>query len=125
MKLSDCCNASATVCSSDEGTMCFICDKCKKPCDVHESPSGESGLIKILSHQCEYCTERDNGRHCSDKDYCPDIIEMADQISKTMVSREAVEKLIDELKIYPSGEFYGEIETVAKEDLKSKLRELK
>jgi hypothetical protein len=33
-QLSNCCKAQATVSSSDEGTSCFMCVECKRPCDL-------------------------------------------------------------------------------------------
>jgi len=33
-ELSDCCGAEAFVYEADEGTCCYICKKCNKPCDI-------------------------------------------------------------------------------------------
>jgi hypothetical protein len=33
-QLSNCCKAQVSVSSSDEGTSCFMCSECKRPCDV-------------------------------------------------------------------------------------------
>jgi hypothetical protein len=33
-QLSNCCKAQVTVSSGDEGTSCFMCSECKRPCDL-------------------------------------------------------------------------------------------
>jgi uncharacterized protein (UPF0335 family) len=33
-ELSNCCNAGVKVDSSDEGTSCYVCTQCNKPCDL-------------------------------------------------------------------------------------------
>jgi hypothetical protein len=33
-QLSNCCKAQVSVSSSDEGTSCFMCGECKRPCDL-------------------------------------------------------------------------------------------
>jgi hypothetical protein len=34
-QLSNCCKAEAYVDKSDEGTSCFVCTQCNKPCDLY------------------------------------------------------------------------------------------
>ena len=36
MDLSKCCNYSVKVNEADEGTCCYICNGCDKPCDLKE-----------------------------------------------------------------------------------------
>jgi hypothetical protein len=36
-ELSNCCKAQVTVDSADEGTSCYVCIKCNKPCDLFEN----------------------------------------------------------------------------------------
>ena len=145
MKVSDCCNAGFFVTGDDkEGTNYYKCQKCRGACSVHESPSEESGLREILKEfDQKVCDVNSDGLFNSGNETkihefgykilngnC--IYTITDwgnirkhfenalsQISKTMVSREAVEKAIDEWHDNAEGLVLN------KEDLKSKLRELK
>lgn len=44
---SDCCNEKVVVNEADEGTCCYICTKCNKPCDIATSPSPEAWEIEL------------------------------------------------------------------------------
>lgn len=64
-QLSNCCKASANIDCADEGTSCYICAQCKRPCDLLQT--GEQVSVDDckctchrLSHKCTYCD-------CSDK----------------------------------------------------------
>jgi hypothetical protein len=46
-QLSNCCKAQVSVSSGDEGTSCFMCNKCKRPCDIANLEMLERGGILV------------------------------------------------------------------------------
>lgn len=74
-QLSNCCKAQVSVDSSDEGTSCFVCSKCKKACDLfvdvqlvidntemEDVINGETNFIAIPSKKYERLKRLDENR---------------------------------------------------------------
>lgn len=45
---SNCCNALLTISTADEGTSCYICTKCQKPCDPQGDPTAFDVVQRFL-----------------------------------------------------------------------------
>ncbi len=53
---SDCCESSVEISTADEGTQCYVCQKCRKPCNYRRRPNegceDESELHSEILQEC-------------------------------------------------------------------------
>lgn len=61
--LSNCCNAPFQVDTADEGTSCYVCDKCKRACDPRaESLTAE--LVRVIEDAVGWLETVKNDSNC-------------------------------------------------------------
>lgn len=95
-QLSNCCKAPAIVSSSDEGTSCFMCDGCNKPCDLYRA----NRLMIAVEFYASDVTQQNKWGVFSQDHYA--VIERK-ELDRIKRLDENVNKLISELKL-----IYGE-----------------
>jgi hypothetical protein len=119
MKVSDCCNAEIEVNGGKSVTRYYVCSDCRQAVNPDGKNPNHNELREILKDLA--C-----GKQTLLEVTC-NINKALSQISKTIVSREAVGKLIEECR-FKGIEENGDIsksDILSVKDLKSKLRELK
>jgi hypothetical protein len=62
MKLSLCCLKPVLVNTGDEGTSCYICPKCKKPCDTEEV-CNRCGVSRRAAREHSLMCQDEHGIH--------------------------------------------------------------
>ncbi len=76
-ELSTCCNAPVKVSTADEGTSCYVCTRCQKPCDILAKPFDGIASSTPSENICPKChmdtSIRNPSGHC-DHLYYPENV---------------------------------------------------
>jgi len=116
-QLSNCCKAEVTVSSSDEGTSCFVCCECERPCDLHHDMKEQVSayyqcpccaginttppVLQLIS-ACRDCEEQiiiwDKEENVSSSEY-ERLKRMDDNVKRELKKLEDVKKLYDDQEL--------------------------